>query len=617
MAPCPTGPPGPSARTECQSSLGARRLVTALLSASWLWATASVRGQAAPAGLPVAQDHAGQLSADHTLSIPRSANGRLRFEASRSGAATLLLLGLRGGGAVSILVNGAAPLSVELLDRRTAVRNPPGVGVLGLLPPLARQAQATADSALVWAVLQSGSNEVEVLETEGIQAGRVAGTNRWFVTSSQSAGEPLFWVDLDILPTLRSEFPARVHYGPGGEGFLWFSARWDQYYGEVYGERVSRIQGTSGTAAAVLSYTVEYPRRHLVMPTQMTFTPDPLTGALTVRVHQVLRAVEDTTCGSGLEFLHIKVTDDGARDWGDGAMDYAWYRSQSGDCPDAPPGSHTGMVRVVDTTLRTYAYRSSVSDPQRTAVSDVRHTGAAVPLAAANSIGGYLTKTGVGSCGWLIHQYRASFRDDLAPVYSHCGAGADTHFYVCWAEFFNPLAMKAGDKIEAEYSLTMLPCEVSREEIEDLNEADLHIFGSAKEQSAPIAGWFGTKNAVGLQRTDGSLILLGLGRGPARVPLPAATAEKALNAYRLFALAEPTYDYLDLSQGTVEVRPGWITVIDCGAALWEPVPAPSGGGYYPPSLPLGQADEVEAEAARKPWPQPPTGGPFQGALMRK
>ena len=112
------------------------------------------------------------------------------------------------------------------------------------------------------------------------------------------------------------------------------------------------------------------------MPTQMTFAPDPASGALTVRVRQVLRVLGETTLGNSLQFLHTEVTDDGAQDWGDGVIDYAWYRSQGGDSPDAAPGSHTGMVRIADYTLRRYAYRSSVADPQRTALSDVRHTAA-------------------------------------------------------------------------------------------------------------------------------------------------------------------------------------------------------------------------------------------------
>ena len=617
MALPPTGLLPLDVGTRGRAGRGCRRPLASLLGRLGAWGALAVCCPALGAAPTPAPDPVQQLHADHTLSLRGSPRGRVRFEAAEAGPATLLLLGLQGGGAVTITVNGAAPQGIELVDRGTPAPPGPSFGVFGSLQAASRLPRGRADCALVSAVLHSGANEVEVTEAPGVQVGRLLGSNRWFATSTLSGGRPLFWIDLDILPTLRAEFPARLHYGPQGDGFLWFSARWDHYYGEVYGDRVSRIQGSSGGAAATLSYTVEYPTRSLLMPTQLTFTPEPLSGALTVRVRQVLRAVGETTCSNSLEFLHIKVSDAGAQDWGDGAVDYAWYRSESGDCPDAPPGSHTGMVRLVDTTLRTYAFRSSVVDARRTAVSDIRHTGAAVPLAASSAIGGYFSKTGVGSCGWVFHRYRASFRDDLRPIFSHCGAGADTHFYTTWSEFFNPLVLKAGDKIETEYSLTLLPCEVSREEIEDLNEADLHIFGSVQEQAAPIVAWLGTPQAIGLQREDGSLLLLGLGRQPARVPLSAATVAKAANAYRLFALAEPTYDYLDLAQNTVEVRPGWITVVDCGAALWEPVPPLAGVDYYPLNGAPPPTGDPDPGAGRQPWPLPLTGGPVRGALMRK
>ncbi len=584
--------------------------------ALWVSAGAFGRGQAT-ADLPATSpDRVAQVNADYALSLRRSVNGRLLFESPRGGTATVLVLGLQRGGAVGIRVNGAAPLSVELQTRDLAEPIlPPTV----LVKPLSSEPAVPlrADSALVSTLVRPGKNEVEVSETDGVQVVRVVGTNRWFATSTQSAGYPLFWVDFDGMVALKAHLSARVHYGPAWDGFLWFGGRWDQYWGEVYVELVTGARGTSGQDAATLSYTTEYPRRQLTMPTQLTFTPEPATGALAIRVRQSLRALGETTCGSCLQFLHVKVTADGDQDWGDGAIDYAWYRSQSGDSPDAAPGSHTGMVRIADYTLRRFAYRSSVNDPQKTAISDIRHTATGVPLAARNTIGGFISKAGVGSCGWVFHEYGASFRTDLTPVYSHCGAGADTHFYATWAEFFNPLTMKAGDRITADYSLTMLPSEVRREEIEDLNEADLHFFGNEKEQNVPVAGWIGTRNAIGLRRADGSLILLGLGREPAQVPLPAGTMARAVSAYRLFALSEPTYDCLDLGQGTAEVRPGWITLVDCGAALWEPTPVYNGDPAPLPNEPATAAGEGQGGAGRKSWPQPPAGGPFQGMLRRK
>jgi hypothetical protein len=308
---------------------------------------------------------------------------------------------------------------------------------------------------------------------------------------------------------------------------------------------------------------------------------------------------------------------DGAKDWQDGTIDYSWYRSQTPDCDDAAPGSHTGMVRVDDNTSRTYAFRRSTSDPAKKMVSSLHHTGAAVALGATNTIGGYLSKTGVGSCGWVFHRYRANFRDHLSPVYGHCGDGADTHFFASAFELYHPMPMKAGDLLETEYSLTMLPCEVTREEIEDLNEADLHFFGTEKEQTAAVAGWLGTKGAVGLLRSDGSLTLLGLGRQASEVPLPASTQGNAVNAYRLFGLAEPAFEHLDVGRGTAEVRPGWITVVDCGAALWEPVPALGDLSYDPPNGVAGQGAEGGATAPLVRWLHSSAGVPPAGTLRRK
>jgi hypothetical protein len=277
------------------------------------------------------------------------------------------------------------------------------------------------------------------------------------------------------------------------------------------------------------------------------------------------------------------------------------------------------MVRMDDNSFRTFAYQSSSRDPEKTRRSTPHHTGAAACLGAANTIGGFITKTGVGSCGWVFHTYQASFRDDLAPIHSHCGDGADTHFFTVARDLYNPFPLKAGDVMDVEYSLTMLPSEVTREEIEDLNEADLHLFGTAAEQSAPIVGWLGTKSAVGLLRQDGSMTLLGLGREPDRFPLPAATQGTAIAAYRLFGLVEPTYEYLDLSRGTVGVRPGGITVVDCGAALWEPVPEVSEGIYAEdgaagPGQTPGDAGDAGYYGT---LPGASGGGPIEGILRRK
>jgi hypothetical protein len=560
---------------------------------------------------------------DFTLSLRDALpNGRVPFESPREGPATLLLLGLGGVGAVSIRVNGTMPVSVELLAPAGPGEGAPG-GLPGAPDAASVPGRGGADRALVVARLNSGSNEVEVGETAGVQVVRVAGTDRWFVSSSLSAGSPLFRLDLAALTRPATGLAAQIHYGPTWASCLWFSGCWGQHSGEAPAQGFSAVQGTSGTDVATLSYTLEDPGRGLVMPTRLTFQPDPVTGVFTVRVQQTLRATQATNCDDSLEFLQVRVTEDGTRDWGDGTVDYAWYRSQVGDCPDAAPGGRTGMVRIATPTrLAPPGGRSAAGLPV-VARPGVRGPAAAVPLGATNTIGGYFAKAGVGSCGWVFHRYRANFRDDLTPVYSRCGPGAGTHFHAACAELFGAMALGPGYWIEAEYSLTMLPCVVTREEIEDLNEADLRFFGTEKEQTAAVAGWFGTKTAVGLLRSDGSLILLGLGREPGRVPVPAGTVNKAVSVYRIFDLVDPTYDQLDLKGGTAEVRPGWITVIDCGAALWQPVPVLDWmSGYYPnaaapltaePEAQAGEGAEVGGDA----WPTPPGGDPVKGLLMRK
>jgi len=448
-----------------------------------------------------------------------------------------------------------------------------------------------------------------------VQAVRAEGTNRWVVTSALSAGRPLFSVDLDALVGAAPGPLAQVHYGPTWDGFLWLGGRWRLPGGETAGESLLECTGSSGPGTAMLAYTIESSRYGLVMSTRMEFTPGQAASTFTIRLHQALCASRDTICEGSLDFLHVRAAQAGARDWGDGTPDYAWYRWQGGDCPDAPPGSHTGVIRVTDGALRAAA----VASPARPRPAEAAAGSAApgVPLIPGSAIGGYFSKTGVGSCGWVFLQYRASPPHESGPFFARGRSGADTHFRLSPADASGRLAMQAGDRIDAELSLTMLPCEVSREDIEDLNEADLHFFGTDQEQTASIAGWLGTRNSVGLYRSDGSIILLGLGREPARVAVPAATVAKAVNAYRLLDLTRPTYDYLDLQGNSVEVRPGWITVVDCGAVLWDPSPTLDSmlfGFARPPPFP---APEGETAETALPWPQPPTGGPFQGIFLRK
>jgi hypothetical protein len=254
-----------------------------------------------------------------------------------------LLRGLAHGGAVDIAVNGAPPASVELLAS-------------------AGLAQGRADCALITATLLAGRNEIRVRESDGVQVVRVPGTKQWFGTTSQAHGSPVFSVNLDDVLLLRHQYCVNVYYGPQWREFFWFSGRWDLYYADVIGDRLSRIRGDSGRQAATLSYTLEDSWRNLITPTQLTLIPDPVSGACTIRVRQVLRAIGKVQLTNNVEFLHLKLDSRGAGDWGDGGRDYTWYRTPKEGSPDALPGSHTGMVRVDDNSPRVYRYQNSTAD---------------------------------------------------------------------------------------------------------------------------------------------------------------------------------------------------------------------------------------------------------------
>jgi hypothetical protein len=116
----------------------------------------------------------------------------------------------------------------------------------------------------------------------------------------------------------------------------------------------------------------------------------------------------------------------------------------------------------------------------------------------------------------------------------------------------------------------MLPSEPKPTDIEDLNEADLFFFGKAPEQKSQVTGWLGTKSALGLLRSDGSVIVLGIGREPATFQLPDETVRQAKQSFRVFDLGRPRYQNLTIANGAVEVRPGWVTVVDRGSSLQGP-----------------------------------------------
>lgn len=399
---------------------------------------------------------------------------------------------------------------------------------------------------------------------------REDGTNRWFGTLPESGGRPVFSVDLDRLQRDDVEYPVEVCFGPDWKPFCWFSGKWDMYFGESYAREIVDVAASDGPQAATLSYTLRHPPRGLEMPTQLILQRGDSEGSFVLRVRQSVRATTEPTWGDNVEFLHLVTNPKYGRDWEDAVPDYAWYRVQREDAADTLAGSHTTLARLDDDSRRAYPY--PVGGGQ-TAKSGIHHTNAAVAMEAANTIGGWFTKTGSGCIGLVFHEYRASFRRDLSPLHSHCGDGADTHFYVFWGSLFQPLGMKSGDRVDIEYSLTMLPSEPLHTDIEDLNEADLFFFGKEQEQRSPVAGWLGTKHAIGLRRGDGSAILWGIGETPGRVTLPATTAANAKRVFRMSDLGRPRYEPLLIEDGSVEVHPRCGTLVDCGAALHGPEPA--------------------------------------------
>ena len=496
-----------------------------------------------------------KITADYTVEVPAGhSGGELTVTASKAGEATILVRGLSLGGAVQVKLGARDCGRVELLATK------------GLQ-------QGKADAALVTASLGAGENRLAVAEQPGAQIVRAAGTNLWFGTTSESAGHAMFSVDFDRLGQNKVEYPVTVYLGPEWKPFCWFSGKFDRYHGDSYTEQIADVSGSSGPQQAVLRYTAVHPPRKLVMPMEIALVRAAEGGTFALRVRQVLRATGEPAFGGNLEFLHLVINPKYGHDWEDGVPDYVWYRAQREDAPDTLPGSHTTLVRMDDNSLRSYPYPASTSDPGKIARSGSHHTGAAVAMEAVNTVGGWFTKTGAGCVGLVFHRYKANFRDDLVPLHSHCGDGADTHHYVLWGELFNPLGMKkAGDQVEIEYSLWMLPSEPLHTDVEDLNEADLHFFGKEKEQKSQITGWTGTKQAMGLVRSDGSIILLGLGTQPGRVKVPEATRSAAKRAFAIFDLRSEQYRKLEVTGGTVEVRPRSVTVIDCGSALRGPKP---------------------------------------------
>lgn len=501
-------------------------------------------GEREPKGAP-------HLRAEYRFRIPNgSQRGRFTLSSETSRRATILVEGLGRGGHVAVSVNDGRPEAVELL----------ATGGLK---------QGRADAVRIRAQLRAGGNRLVISEGPGVQIVRVEGTNVWFGTTDRACGHALFSVDLDQLTQPKVEYPVTVYYGPQWEPFCWFSGKFDKYYGDCYARKITESSGDTGPTKAALHFTAVDPDRNVIMPTRITL--EPAAGAsFSLRVHQTLRATGPLSWSTNLEFLHLVINRRYGQDWGDGAPDFVWYRTQREDAPDTPPGSHTTLVRMDDNSRRRYPFPTSTADPTKIGLSGPHHTGAAVAMEATNTIGGWFTRSGVGCIGLIFHEYKATFRDDLTPLHSHCGDGADTHIYLFWGDLYRPLGMKLGDQVDIEYSLTMLPSEPLLTDIEDINEADLWIFGKEKEQRSSIAGWMGTKRALGLRRSDGSIILLGIGTEPGRVRVPPDTLKQLKQAYLLFDPGRPRFEAVDVEDGSVEVRPRWLTVLDCGSARVGP-----------------------------------------------
>jgi hypothetical protein len=132
-----------------------------------------------------------------------------------------------------------------------------------------------------------------------------------------------------------------------------------------------------------------------------------------------------------------------------------------------------------------------------------------------------------------------------------------------------PLAMKAGDEIATTYTLYALPSVLTREQAEDLNEADLYYFGTASQTKAKIRRWYGTKNVCGLIHEDGSAVLLGIGKDAESFRLNNLPG-KTTRVWRVVDLGIDRVEALPIEDGEAMVYPGFVTVVDAGLALKRP-----------------------------------------------
>ena len=470
---------------------------------------------------------------------------RTTVDAPKTGTYRIRVVGLRAGGAVVAELDGKR-VGGELV------------------------AQRVGGPASEWRIdtpLSAGTHAVAVREEPGLQFYRVEGTQRYLATGTEYRKHPV--LDLDFAKR-NGWYPVELRFGPKFEPFFWFSGKWDRYDKPSYTKEVRQIAATSGAESA--SLTFEYVHGSLLMPTALVLERDAQTHNLIVRVRQTLEATGPLTFSKrdNIEFLHTVIHKQYGRDWGDGVPDYFWNREQVDIDNDTLPGTHTHFTRMDDNSRRRFPFHPSTRDPKLVKLSYGHHTGFGHPLHAENTIGGWFTKTGVGSVGWVMHKYQANFAKGLSPIHSHCGDGADTHIYAGWGELFFPWTLKAGDRLDVEYTLQCLPSEVLREQIELINEYDLAIFGEERKATSKIVRWYGTKDACGLVRSDGSALILGIGKRKTHYPIPPAVRKKVKVVFRLGDLRNCRFVTDPARGGAAAVHPWWVTVVDCGSALEGP-----------------------------------------------
>lgn len=486
------------------------------------------------------------------LQLPKDASTlQTTLKVSKAGPCQIRVTGLRAGGAVSAELDGK-PVTGELV------------------------ANDDAGPASRWHLrvpLTEGPHTLVVREGRGLQFYRVEGTQRYLATGTEYGGHPVFELDL---ARRNEKYPVEIRFGPKFEPFFWFSGKWDWTNYEPTAE-VRNVKATSGSEVAGLSFECVHPPRNMVMPVAYMLQRDPETRNVIVRIRQTL--VFTGPCSftdrDSLQFLHLVIHRQYGRDWGDGIPDYFWNREQVDVDNDTLPGTRTHFALMDDNSRRGITFHPDTRNPDVVITLPSKrpfghHTSFGHPLYAENTIGGWFTKTGTGSIGWVMHKYQANFIKDISPVHSHCGDGADTHIYAGWNKFFFPWTLKAGDRLDVEYTLQCLPSEVLREQVELINEYDLVFFGEERQAKSKIVRWYGTKDVCGLIRSDGSAVLLGISRRPGHYAVPEDVRGKLQRVFRLSDLRNCNYAREPLKEGRTKVLPGWVTIVDCGSALEGP-----------------------------------------------